>query len=119
MTDYTVAWILVGAAGLGVCVALFFALRPWRRARVLAPLLAATWFFIPWRFQDDPDHYAPAFVVLLFRALFEPDGEPGVVGRTLALATAAALAVFLIGMGTRMLIRVVSRRRRPGGTWSR
>ena len=115
MTDHATAWIVVGAAGVGVCVALFFALRPWRAARVLAPLLAATWFFIPWRFQDDPDHYAPAFVVFVFRALFEPDGEPGVVGRTLALATAAAVAIFLIGFGTRMLVRLVARRRGRSG----
>lgn len=115
MSDYTVAWIVVGAAGLGVCAALFLALRRWTAARILAPLVAATWFFIPWRFQDDPEHYAPAFVVLLFRGLFEPDGEPGVVGRTLALATAAAVAVFLIGVGTRMLARMAGRwRRRPG-----
>lgn len=115
MSDYTVAWIVVGAAGLGVCVALFLALRRWTAARILAPLVAATWFFIPWRFQDDPEHYAPAFVVLLFRGLFEPDGDPGVVGRTLALATAAVVAVFLIGLGTRMLVRMAGRWRRRRG----
>ncbi len=116
MTDYTIAWIIIGAAGVGVCLALFFALRPWPAARILAPLLAATWFFIPWRFQDDPDHYAPAFIVLLFRWLFEPDGAPGVVARTMALATAAAIAVFLIGFGTRALLRLAARRReRRGG----
>ena len=116
MTEHAIAWVVVGAAGMGVCVALFFALRPWRTARILAPLLAATWCFIPWRFQDDPDHYAPAFVVLIFRALFEPDGAPGVVARTMALATLAAVALFLIGFGTRLLVRFGARRRaRRGG----
>ncbi len=115
MSDYTIAWIVVGATGLGACLALFLALRRWTAARILAPLVAATWFFIPWRFQEAPEHYAPAFVVLLFRGLFEPDGEPGVVGRTLALATAAAVAVFLIGVGTRMLARMAGRWRRRRG----
>lgn len=101
-----IAWVVAAVAAVGICVALFFAFRPWPAPRFLAPLLAATWFLIPWRFQDDPDRFAPAFIVLIFRGLFEPDGEPGPVGRTLALATGAAVAVFLIGGGTRMLLRL-------------
>ena len=113
MTDYLIGWVVAVVAAVGICVALFFAFRPWPAPRLLAPLLAATWFLIPWRFQDDPDRFAPAFVVLLFRGLFEPDGEPGPVGRTLALATGAAVALFLIGGGTRMLLRLGRATRPP------
>ena len=113
MTDYVIAWAVAGVAAVGICVALFFAFRPWPAPRLLAPLLAATWFLIPWRFQDDPDRFAPAFIVLIFRGLFEPDGAPGPVGRTLALATGAAVAVFLIGGGTRMLLGLGRRTRSP------
>ncbi len=113
MTDYVIAWVVAAVAALGLCAALFLAFRPWPAPRFLAPLLAATWFLIPWRFEDDPDRYAPAFIVLIFRGLFEPDGAPGPVGRTLALATGAAVAVFLIGGGTRMLLRLGRAPRAP------
>ena len=67
------------------------ALRPYRRGariRYLLPLLVAVWALLPWRIAQDSEHFAPAFVVLLFRSLFEPDGEPASVAAGLLMATA-------------------------------
>lgn len=90
------AWALTVVAGVGVCVGVYFALRPWPRLRYAAALLVATWTLLPWRFDDDPTHLAPAFIVLVFHGWFEPGGEAGPVMIGLALATAAVLAIYML-----------------------
>ena len=75
-----IAWAVAAIAAAGAATGLHMALRPYGRAariRYLLPLLVAVWALLPWRIAEDSEHFAPAFIVLLFRSLFEPGGEPG------------------------------------------
>ena len=94
--------MVAAIAAAGAAFGLLMALRSFRavaRIRHLSVLLVVVWALLPWRIAEDSDHFAPAFIVLLFRGLFEPDGEPGSVAVGLLLATAIALAFYFVGAG--------------------
>lgn len=97
MSGHVAGWLVAAAAALGVAVCLWCALKPLGALRWLAALLAVTWALLPWRFQEDPERFAPAFIVAAFRWLFESGADPGPPARALLVATAVALAVFLAG----------------------
>ena len=94
--------MVAAIAAAGAAIGLHMALRSYRRAarlRYPLALLVAVWALLPWPIAGDSDHLAPAFIVLLFRGLFEPDGEPGSVAVGLLLATAIVLVLYLVVVG--------------------
>ena len=102
MSGSWIAWLVAAIAAAGAATGLHLALRPYRRAarfRHLLALLVAVWALLPWRIAEDSDHFAPAFIVLLFRGLFEPEGEPGSVAAGLLLATAIVLVLYFVAVG--------------------
>ena len=104
MIEYQVAWMITVLAGGGVCVGMYFLLRPWPKLKYLGPLLVATWMLLPWKFEDDPTHIAPAFIVLVFRGLFEVGSEPRIVAVGLALATVAILVIYALTISIRSML---------------
>ncbi len=109
-----IAWAVALVAGAGASTGLYMALRAYRRAaavRYLLPALVAVWALLPWRIAEDSGHFAPAFIVLLFRGLFEPDGEPAAVAAGLLLATAIVLVLYFVVVGVTFALR----RTRAGG----
>ena len=102
MSGAWIAWAIALVTGAGASTGLYMALRPYRRAaavRYLLPALVAVWALLPWRIAEDSEHFAPAFIVLLFRGLFEPEGEPAAVATGLMLATAIVLTLYLAVAG--------------------
>ena len=102
MSGSWIAWGVTVLAGGGAAAGLHMALRPYRRAagiHYLLPLLVGVWVFLPWRIAEDSGHFAPAIIVLLFRGLFEPDGEPGGVATGLLLATAIVVVLHFVVVG--------------------
>ena len=75
------------------------------RIRYLLPALVAVWALLPWRVAEDSGHFAPAFIVLLFRGLFEPDGEPGPVAAGLLLSAAIVLVLWFVLAGVAFALR--------------
>ena len=102
MSGSWIAWAVATVAGVGAAAGLHMALRSYRRAarmRYLLPALVVVWALLPWRIAEDSEHFAPALIVLLFRSLFEPDGEPGSVAAGLLLATGVVLVLYFIVAG--------------------
>lgn len=102
MSGSWVAWMVAAIAAAGTATGFHMALRPYRRAariRYLLPLLVAVWALLPWRIAEDSEQFAPAFIVLLFRGLFEPEGEPASVAAGLLLATAILLVLYFVVVG--------------------
>ena len=102
MSGSWIAWMVAAIGAAGAATGLHVALRPYRRVariRYLLALLVAVWALLPWRIAEDSDHFAPAFIVLLFRGLFEPGGEPGSVAAGLLLATAIVLVLYFVVAG--------------------
>jgi len=103
-----VAWTVAVLAGTGAAAGLHMSLRSHRRAggiRYLLPGLVAVWVLLPWRIAEDSGNFAPAIIVLLFRGLFEPDGDPAGVAAGLLLATAVVLVLYFIVIGTAFALR--------------
>lgn len=76
--SYLVAWLVVALCSLGLAILVYY---PLRKRKLLASLIIALgcyWAMWPIMF-DDEGHLAPLFVVLLFRAFLEPDGNAGSV----------------------------------------
>ncbi len=108
MSGSWIAWAVAAIAAAGAATGFHMALQPYRRAariRYLLPLLVAVWALLPWRIAEDSEHFAPAFIVLLFRSLFEPEGEPGSVAVGLLLATAIVLALYFVVVGVAFALR--------------
>ena len=105
MSEFWLAWTVFALAGIGAATGLHMALRSWRRTRYLLPLLVAVWALLPWRIGQDSEHFAPAFIVLLFRGLFEPEGEPWSVAAGLLLASAIALTLYFVVLGIVVALR--------------
>ena len=102
MSGSWLAWGVAAIATAGAVTGIHMALRPYRRGarvRYLLPLLVAVWALLPWRIAQDSEHFAPAFIVLLFRSLFEPDGEPASVAAGLLMATAIVLVLYFVVLG--------------------
>jgi hypothetical protein len=96
--ETTLAWIVVGVAGLGTLVGLFLLTRwitnAWLRSLLLS--LCAVWLLLPWNIQVVEGQYAPAFIVALFEGVFRTDGNPRPALTILALASLLVIIVFLV-----------------------
>ena len=102
MSGSWVAWAVAVLAGAGAATGLHMALRPYRRGagiRHLVPALVGVWVLLPWRIAEDSGHFAPAIIVLLFRSLFEPEGDPGGVAAGLLLATTFVVVLHFVVAG--------------------
>jgi hypothetical protein len=100
VSPYAIAWLVAGTAGvLGTLTMVFWTrclAHGWlRRALCVLPVLL---LLVPARIPDFPDNYAPAFVVAIFEALFQTNGQPLAATRMLILALAVGLIiVFALG----------------------
>src|SRR5262249_26018323 len=96
--EYSIAWTVVVAAGVGVLIGVYALTRPiesgWLRALIC--WLVAVWLLVPWKIQVVEDHYAPAYIVALFEGVFRADGNPRPPLILLALATIFVLIPFLV-----------------------
>jgi hypothetical protein len=103
MDGYGWAWIIcLGATALViVCgVLLTRRLRPhWLRD--LIRLLAAATLLVPAGAGPSEGYLAPAYIVLLFEAVFRGDGDPGAALAALSLGWIAALVLWLGLLGFR------------------
>ena len=97
-TPYVWAWVVVGVSVLLLLFALQRALRGWH-----APLFKALvgwWlllvFVTPAQVPRHAGDFAPAFLVYLFEALLQRDGNPAVAGRILAAASACAIVLGVV-----------------------
>ena len=109
MAGYFLPWLVVGVAAALSAGLLWLALRRWRRLRWLAAGLTMALALAPYRF--DGEHWAPAFVVSLFRLLFEDDVSPRGPLLILGAATALVLALAAAGIGVVALAQLVARPR--------
>ena len=112
MAGYLLAWLVAAIAALLAAGLVFVALRRRRLGFFAAGLLLA-WALTPYRF--DGEHWAPAFVVGLFRLFFEDDAAAGPPLVVLAAATVAVLALGCVGLGASALARAWPRRRTRRG----
>lgn len=95
------AWGVAVGAGLVGTVAVYFltrAMQPGRLRRALR-LLPLLLLLMPAPVPGYPGHFAPAFIVFVFEAVFQGDGEPLLAG--VLLATAAVLGLLLAFLGSR------------------
>ena len=102
MSGSWIGWAVAVMTGVGAAAGLHMALRPFRRAagiRYLVPVLVGVWVLLPWRIAEDSGHFAPAIIVLLFRGLFEPEGDPSGVAAGLLLATAFVVVLHFLVVG--------------------
>ena len=100
MSPYSIAWLVAGGAGLIGTVTMVFWTRHlnigWlRRSLCVLPVLL---LLVPAAIPDFPGNYAPAFVVAVFEALFQTDGQPLAALRMLLLAFIVGV-VIVIGLG--------------------
>jgi hypothetical protein len=104
---YLWAWVIMA---LATPVAIYGFLRATSGmalagARRGLAFLMAVWLLVPAAIPNFPGHYAPAFIVFLFEALFQHDGKPRAAGIILAAATVVALALMLVWMVVRRLMK--------------
>lgn len=98
MSPYEIAWLVAGVAGLLGTLAMVFWTRHlasgWlRHCLCVLPVLL---LLVPTRIPDFPGNYAPAFVVAIFEALFQVDGQPVAAARMLLLALVVGLLIVLV-----------------------
>lgn len=98
MSQYGVAWLIIGGAGLAVALCLWMLTRPipWTWLRTLVRCLIPIWLLLPAPIQVVDDRYAPAFIVAIFEGFFRSGGEPWPAIYALIAATSIVLAVILI-----------------------
>src|SRR4051794_40925925 len=96
--EYTVAWGVAVAAGIGAWIGIFALTRSIDGGvlRWLLRVLAAVWLLVPWKIQVVDGYYAPAFIVALFEGVFRTGGNPRPPLMLLALVTVFVLAIFLV-----------------------
>ena len=72
--SYVIAWIVIAVCTLALALLVYF---PLRRRKLLALLIIALGcYWAMWPIMvDDEGHLVPLFVVLVFRSLFEPEGD--------------------------------------------
>jgi len=96
--SYTIAWLVIAAAGLLGSGFLFLLTRNVRGPafrwilRVLPPVLMVAPAPVP----NYDGQLAPAFVVLIFEGLFQTEGEPGIAAMILLAAALAGMALGLL-----------------------
>ena len=107
MSPYTTAWLVAGAAGLLGVISLIVLTRHfsnrWLRrvCRWLPPLL----LLVPAEVPGFDGNYAPAFVVLIFEALFQVDGEPMEAARMLIVAGLTVLVAITLASRSKRGVR--------------
>lgn len=106
MTGQALAWWVIGGAALGGAGVLYYLLR-----KISNPLirnifigLSVTFFVVPAPLPAYPGEWAPAFVVCIFEAFFQIDGQPAVSLRILLIAL--ALVAVLIGLAHVLIARL-------------
>lgn len=99
MENYTTAWVVIVVAGLIGAFGLLRLLKNlrWQFFRWLASLMALTFFVTPAPVPNFEDAIAPAFLVLIFEAFFQINGEPAVSLRILGLALFTVLILTTAG----------------------
>jgi hypothetical protein len=96
-----IAWIVVLSGGLGLLAAVFVATRRIASSslRSVTRCLAAVWLMLPYRVPVPADvidaSYAPAFVIVMFEAVFRRDGNPGPALTALGIASLVVIAIVL------------------------
>ena len=116
MSGSWIAWAVAAVSAAGAATGLHMAIRPYRlaaRIPYLLPLLVGVWALLPWRIAEDSEYFAPAFIVLLFRGLFEPEGEPASVAAGLLMATTIVLVLYFVVAGVVFAWRRRSAAHRP------
>ncbi|MFT4798282.1 MAG: hypothetical protein ACJAYE_002680 [Candidatus Azotimanducaceae bacterium] len=108
-SDYWIAWLVYGVAGLGCCafwwkVTSLIKHSGWRD---LLRGLTVVLLFTPWYAGDSPEFYAPAFVVLLLDLMLEGAKSGMKGGVALLVATFIMLLVITIRQYLRAKPRVV------------
>lgn len=74
--SYVIAWIVIAVCTLALALLVYFPLRKRKLLALLIIALGSFWAMWP-IMVDDEGHLAPLFVVLVFRSLFEPEGDAG------------------------------------------
>ena len=109
MSEQELAWWVIVGAALGGAATLYYLLRKLSNSLIRNVFigLVLTFFVVPAPLPDYPDEWAPAFVVCMFEAFFQIDGQPATSLRILLIAM--ALVAALIGLAHVLIARV----RRP------
>ena len=102
MSGAAIAWVVVGAAGLGLAWLLCLVTRRWGRFRWLPGCLVLAGSLTPFRF--DGEHQAPAFAVVIFRSLLEDGLDPGPPLVALGTVSLGVVVVYLVVIGVLALV---------------
>lgn len=95
--EYLWGWVVCLLATLVVLVLGFRLSRHWRPVwlRDLVRMLAVTTLLVPAQAGSVGDYYAPAYIVLMFEAFLQDEGNPAVALTALTLAWGLGLLVLL------------------------
>jgi len=95
---YTTAWWVIAGSGVLGSIALFRLLRMIRLGliRWLGAAVALTFFCVPAPVPNHDGQWAPAFVVFIFEAFFQTEGQPVMSLRILGLSLAAVSIVTVL-----------------------
>lgn len=108
MSNYVIAWLVAVMAATLLAGLLSIALRRLRHWRflIIGSVLALS--LTPYRFDDE--HMAPAFVVGLFRLLFEDGATPRPAFVILLLVALGYALLYFLGWGALGVWRRIGRR---------
>ena len=99
MSGYSIAWLLIilcTAGGL-IGLALLSHRYSWNFTKVLMLAGLVAFFVRPAPVPGYDGHLAPAFVVMIFEALFQTDGAPAASVRILLLSVSVTLCLTALG----------------------
>jgi hypothetical protein len=105
VSAYSIAWwVILVAALLGAAI-FYYLLKNVGKSllRILAVTLTLVFFLVPAPVPGYAGHFAPAFVVCVFEALFQTEGDPALSLRILVIAL--GLTGILTWLGHRYLAR--------------
>ena len=96
MQDYTLAWLIIFAMALLGAISFWMLMRRFRRWVFKLPLvlLVVAWFVTPAPVPGYEQTYAPAFVVTIFEAFFQINGQPA---QAAALLSVSLLTTLVLG----------------------
>lgn len=99
-----IAWTIVLVAAAIGTLGLFYLTREFTNPglQLLTRLLVPVWLLVPAPVPGFPGSYAPAFLIAIFEALFQVDGQPG---QSLRLLLLASTVVILGVVGWRLVLR--------------
>jgi hypothetical protein len=101
MSGYLTAWVVIAVTAIGGTVALYFLTRSMKPSlfRLLLRVLPGVLMVVPAPVPGYPN-VAPAFVVLVFEALFQAEGKP--MPALIILAATLVAAVLAAVLASRM-----------------